>query len=137
MRTNRFSIEFRSNENDLRLFRRFDFNQRRNVVSIDLSKVNKTKKVIDSICLNLNFCFSLRNSFFCRESQRCLSLDQRCNEINDCHETEDRILCEQNRQRSNCSDIEFLCDGECLSIEHRCDQQEFCCKFLSQKKGQI
>jgi len=34
-----------------------------------------------------------------------------------------------------CSDVEFYCDGKCVSITHRCDEKPYCCKneFFSKK----
>ncbi len=27
-----------------------------------------------------------------------------------------------------CSNVEFYCDGKCVSITHRCDDKPYCCK---------
>lgn len=28
-----------------------------------------------------------------------------------------------------CSNVEFYCDGKCVSINHRCDEHPYCCKY--------
>ncbi len=28
-----------------------------------------------------------------------------------------------------CSNVEFYCDGKCVSITHRCDDKPYCCKY--------
>ena len=79
-------------------------------------------------------------SFCCSSSSNCFSRTNLCNNISDClrGEDEDPLICEYFDERhwrffsiekySNlCSNVEFFCDGKCVSISHRCDGKPYCC----------
>ncbi|CAF0998634.1 unnamed protein product [Adineta steineri] len=88
-----------------------------------------------------NNCQACNNtsSFHCSSSSKCITVADLCNNITDCllGEDEHDIVCKHfcewpslnmctKKYPNLCSDVEFYCDGKCVSITHRCDHEPYC-----------
>ncbi|CAF5177922.1 unnamed protein product, partial [Rotaria magnacalcarata] len=80
-----------------------------------------------------------KTSFSCWSSKKCITQSDLCNKIVDCPNGEDEhdVICGHfcewpslssctKKYPNLCSDVEFYCDGKCVSISHRCDGQPYC-----------
>ncbi|CAF3052787.1 unnamed protein product [Rotaria socialis] len=80
-----------------------------------------------------------KTSFSCWSSKKCITHNDLCNKIADCPNGEDEhdVICGHfcewpslssctKKYPNLCSDVEFYCDGKCVSISHRCDGQPYC-----------
>jgi hypothetical protein len=80
------------------------------------------------------------STFRCSSSSKCLTREDLCNNVTDCFlgEDENDLICEHfcewpslntclEKYPNLCSDVEFYCDGKCVSITHRCDDKPYCC----------
>ncbi|CAF4227902.1 unnamed protein product, partial [Rotaria sordida] len=78
-------------------------------------------------------------SFSCSMNKKCITNADLCNNITDCLNGEDEndIICGHfcewpslstctKKYPNLCSDVEFYCDGKCVSISHRCDEHPYC-----------
>ncbi|CAF0938219.1 unnamed protein product [Adineta steineri] len=79
------------------------------------------------------------STFRCSTSEKCITTNDLCNNITDCLHGEDEhdIICGHfcewpslntctKKYPNLCSDVEFYCDGKCVSITHRCDENPYC-----------
>ncbi|CAF1201178.1 unnamed protein product [Rotaria sordida] len=79
------------------------------------------------------------SSFHCSSNSKCITITDLCNNITDCLHGEDEhdIICGhycewpsinicKKKYPNLCSDVEFYCDGKCVSITHRCDDKPYC-----------
>ncbi|UJR31341.1 hypothetical protein I4U23_018836 [Adineta vaga] len=79
------------------------------------------------------------SSFRCSEDKKCITNNDLCNNITDCLHGEDEndVICGHycewpslntctKKYPNLCSNTEFYCDGKCVSISHRCDENPYC-----------
>ncbi|CAF0737282.1 unnamed protein product [Didymodactylos carnosus] len=75
----------------------------------------------------------------CLNSSKCISYTDLCNNVTSCPsgEDENELICGHycewpslttcnKKYGSVCSTEEFLCDGKCVDISHRCDETPYC-----------